>query len=79
MESLNLDKAYEVAADFAEYNGGEPGDAWLSHGILDAALPHILDALAEQATAESDAQPHWVAPRITAGWLRAKAVEVRGA
>ena len=44
---------------------------------LTSALPHILDALAEEAEAESDAQPHWVAPRIAAGWIRHKAAEVR--
>ena len=63
-------------------------------GIVRAALPHIIDALAEQAEGEASATlarrflprmangemfPDMSEPARAARWLRAKAEEVRGA
>ena len=77
MPDLDIAKALEAGAD-SGFDRGNDSRHEIAARILTAALPHILDALAEEALAGVD-RKDWVSLTniAVAKWLRAKADEVR--
>ena len=82
MEALNLDRAADRLQQIAWFYGVVILDN-KKRAITNELLPHILDALAEQANSErvfaNVLPPVTEDAYIVVRWLRTKAVEVRSA
>ena len=82
MSELDLSKAYKAAASGIASDQGRVNtvdrDCVVGSMCVDLALPHILDALADEALAGVDREEWGSLANIgTAKWLRAKAEAAR--